>query len=550
MEMLYRADNGDGTFRNPIIYADFSDPDVIRDGDVFYLTASSFNFTPGLPILRSYDLVNWELKNYALKNVPGDRFRIPRHSEGVWAPSIRKHGGIFYIYFGMPDEGIFMLSAGDPLGEWSEPVCLLPGKGYIDPCPLWDEDGRAYIVHAYAKSRIGFKSILGLFEMSPDGKRAVSRDRFIFDGNRPEHPAVTIEGPKIYKRDGYYYILAPAGGVPEGYQLALRSRNIEGPYEMKKILDTGDTDVNGPHQGGMVDAPDGSEWFLHFNDAGVYGRITYLEPVTRKAGWPVAGIDRKGDGCGEPVSVYRKPVDNKKAAPVYLQSSDDFEGEKPGDVCGKGASPKTPERACGAPYGLQWQWLGNHDESFAGKGKEGLRLYAVNPSGDSRPVISRSANVLTQKILCPAFVSETEADITGLETGSRAGVAVVGGSFIGLFAEKTCKGVDICLERDGEELMRLEKSDCRVVSFRIVFDGKVRLFYRTGSAGTGGPQRGTVPAGDPDASGSDGLFIEAGDGFTLSQHHWTGVKTGIFALSPDDNGGYADFRYFRTSELT
>ena len=546
MEMLYRADNCDGTYRNPIIYADFSDPDVIRDEDIFYLTASSFNYTPGLPILRSYDLVNWELVNYALKNVPGDRFRIPRHSEGVWAPSIRKHNGMYYIYFGMPDEGIFMVQAPDPLGEWSEPVCLLPGKGYIDPCPLWDEDGRAYIVHAYAKSRIGFKSILGLFEMSGDGRHAVSRDRFIFDGNDPKHPAVTIEGPKIYKRDGYYYILAPAGGVPEGYQLALRSRNIEGPYEMRKILDTGDTDVNGPHQGGLVDAPDGSEWFLHFNDAGVYGRITYLEPVNWKEGWPVAGIDRNGEGCGEPVSVFRKPVVNKRAVPAYLQSSDDFKG----NACGEAGFPKSPERDEEAPYGLQWQWLGNHDKSFASQGPEGLRLYALNPSGDSRPVISGSANVLTQKIICPEFSSETEADITGLKIGSRAGVAVVGGAFIGLFAEKTAKGVDICLERDGEEMMRLEQPRCRKVSFRIEFTGKVRLFYRLCCEGTEESSRESSSTEDRDGSDSGLAFIEAGNGFSLSQHHWTGVKTGIFALSPDDNGGYADFRYFRTSELT
>ena len=140
-------------FRNPILFADYSDPDVIRVGDTYYMTASSFNYTPGLPILVSKDLVNWELKNYALKNIGQERYSIPRHSEGVWAPAIRYHEGMFYIYYGMPDEGYYVVKTSDPFGEWDEPVCVLPGKGLIDSCPIWDDDGRAYIVHGYAKSR-------------------------------------------------------------------------------------------------------------------------------------------------------------------------------------------------------------------------------------------------------------------------------------------------------------------------------------------------------------------------------------------------------------
>ncbi|MCR5304764.1 MAG: glycoside hydrolase 43 family protein [Lachnospiraceae bacterium] len=504
MEMLYKADLCDGTYRNPILYADFSDPDVVRDGDRYYMTASSFNYTPGLPILRSYDLVNWELLNYALENVPGERFDIPRHSEGVWAPSIRKHGDRFYIFFGMPDEGIFMTSASDPLGKWTDPVCLLKGKGLIDPCPIWDDDGRAYVVHAYAKSRIGFKSILGLFEMKPDGTEALSRDRFIFDGNDPAHTAVTIEGPKFYKRDGYYYILAPAGGVPEGYQLALRSRDIYGPYEMKKILDTGDTGVNGPHQGALIDAPDGSEWFIHFNDEGMYGRITYLEPVVWKDGWPVAGNDRTGEGWGEPVSVYKKPVSEIKTEPVYLQSSDEFEG---------------------GVYGLQWQWLGNHRSSFTGECEKGLRLKALNITGEEKPSLYRSSNVLTQKMVCPSFTSDTEVDIRGLKNGSRAGVLVNGGSFISLYVTVEDDEMRICLEQDGTVIREDLFPRAEKVGFRIACDKGVRFYFRSG----------------------DGGYTDTGRSFSPSEDHWTGSKTGIYALSAGEpDGGYADFKYFRT----
>ena len=190
---MHFADRGNGRFQNPILFADYSDPDVIRVGDTYFMTASSFNYTPGLPILVSRDLVNWKLVNYALKNIPEERFAIPRHSQGVWAPSVRYHEGMFYIYYGMPDEGYFVVRTKDPYGEWDEPVCVLPGKGLIDPCPFWDEDGKAYMIHGYAKSRIGFKSILGIFEMSSDGLKAISEDHFIFNGNDPKHPAVTIE---------------------------------------------------------------------------------------------------------------------------------------------------------------------------------------------------------------------------------------------------------------------------------------------------------------------------------------------------------------------
>lgn len=127
-DKLWCADCGDGTYRNPVLMCDYSDPDVIRVGDTYYLTASTFNYVPGLPILTSKDLVNWTLVNYALPNIPDPRYDVPRHAQGVWAPAIRHHDGRFYIYYGMPDEGIFMVSAEDPLGQWEPPVCVLPGK--------------------------------------------------------------------------------------------------------------------------------------------------------------------------------------------------------------------------------------------------------------------------------------------------------------------------------------------------------------------------------------------------------------------------------------
>src|SRR5438067_1286255 len=164
-------DQGDGTYCNPILYADYSDPDVIRVGEDFYLIASSFNCTPGLPILHSRDLVNWTIINHALKNLPHPRYSDVQHGCGVWAPSIRHHAGKFWIVFPMPDEGLYVTTADDPAAKWSEPHLLLAGKGLIDPCPLWDDDGQAYLVHAYAKSRCGLKHMLCVRPMAPDASR-------------------------------------------------------------------------------------------------------------------------------------------------------------------------------------------------------------------------------------------------------------------------------------------------------------------------------------------------------------------------------------------
>ena len=145
-----------------------------------------------------------------------------------------------------------------------------------------------------------------MIEMTPDGTSSIGSDRVIYDGHIGN---ATIEGAKMYKRDGYYYIFSPAGGVATGWQVVLRSKNVWGPYEARTVMAQGNTDVNGPHQGGWVDTPDGKEdWFVHFQDKGAYGRVVHLQPMEwLENGWPVIGVDKDGDGCGEPVSTYKKP---------------------------------------------------------------------------------------------------------------------------------------------------------------------------------------------------------------------------------------------------
>ena len=511
--LLWQSDLGNGTFQNPIIYADYSDPDVIRVGDTFYMTASSFQYVPGLPILVSKDLVNWELKNYAIKHaLPFDTYDSPAHAKGIWAPSIRYHNGEFYIFVGMPDEGIFVLKTKDPLGEWSEPYLLLPGKGYIDPCPIWCDDGSAYVVHAYAKSRIGFKSILGVFPMSKDAMQCLGPDTFLYDGTT-ENP--TIEGPKVYHRNGYYYIFAPAGGVKYGWQVVLRSKNIYGPYEARTVMQQGSSNINGPHQGGLTETLSGEEWFLHFQDAGAYGRICHLQPVTWKDNWPVIGKEIGHTGCGEPQLQYAKPTGCPSVSPVYLEASDSFSSDT---------------------LGLQWQWFANPKPDFYSlTARSGaLRLYSINPTQKAEPFLWNCANVLTQKIVCPQFRADFTLDVSGLQPNERAGALIIGAEDMSLAVQKNDSSLMlICFESfTGKDHVKQERglfsipveSLTSVISFRISFykNRVCRMSYCLA----------------PEAGSTELPFD-----FVPSAHTWTGVKTGIYSTVLDQSihAGFADF---------
>ena len=332
--LVWSPDNGNGTYTNPVINADYSDPDVCvgPSGEDYYLTASSFQCIPGLPILHSKDLVNWEIVGHALTSLyEGDEalqqhFSTPQHGAGVWAPSIRYHNGEYYIYWGDPDYGVYMVKTKDPAGKWDAPVCVIRGKGYIDTTPLWDDDGRCYLVNGWANSRAKFASVLTVRELSADGTRAIGQPVIVFDGNGNENH--TCEGPKFYKRDGWYWILCPAGGVPTGFQLAMRSKSPFGPYEHKVVLAQGKTAINGPHQGGWIHTKYGEDWFLHFQDKEAYGRVVHLQPVDWSSGWPIMGKK------GEPVVTYQKPRSSSSTI-VNPVESDEFD------------SPT---------LGKQWQW--------------------------------------------------------------------------------------------------------------------------------------------------------------------------------------------------
>ena len=515
---VYVSDNEDGTYTNPILQADYSDPDVIRVGDDFYMTVSSFNSSPGLPILHSKDLVNWQFVNYALPVLPEKIYDTPQYSKGVWAPCMRYHNNEFYIYWGDPDFGIFMVRTKDPLGVWEKPVLVKAGKGMIDPSPLWDDDGNAYLVSAWAGSRAAVNSILTVWRMSPDGSQILDDGYNIYSGHDHNH---TVEGPKFYKMNAYYYVFAPAGGVENGWQLALRSKNIFGPYEEKIVMAQGKTDINGPHQGAYVETQTGEPWFVHFQDRGVYGRILHLNPVNWVDSWPVIGTDDDGDGSGEPVRNHQKPDVGKSWPVVNPAESDEFNN---------------------AEIGLQWSWNANEKVTWSVpmSQKGVLRLLAV-PKLTNEATLWDTPNILTQRLPAENFTATTKLDLNiewDVWQGKQAGLIMFGNDYSYLAIRKDEQGFYVeQLQNNDANSGGLEK---RIAKQRIETNA---AYLR-------------VKVEGPDAVcqfsySEDGKnFKKIGKKFNASRVLWSSAKIGIFCTSEPSFriGGWADFSWFRISK--
>jgi len=499
------------TYRNPVLFADYSDPDVVRAGDDYYMTSSSFQVVPGLPILHSRDLVSWTLVGHAAARLPSPDFDRAQHGNGIWAPSLRHHDGWFWIYVGDPDRGLFMTRARDPRGPWEPLTLVQEAKGLIDPCPLWDDDGSLYLVHAWAKSRAGFNGVLTVRRLSPDGRRVIGAGTNVFEG-RDRHP--TIEGPKIYKRGGWYYIFAPAGGVKTGWQTVLRSRSVLGPYEDKVVLAQGASPVNGPHQGAWVDTASGEDWFLHFQDRGAYGRIVHLQPLAWKNDWPVIGDDRDGDGTGEPVLEWTRP---RVPAPAL-------------------AAPELPGDSFDGPeLGLQWQWHGNPSPGWASlSARPGfLRLAAVPHSG----TLWSATHLLLQKLPAPAFSATVRLDPSGLRPGERAGLVVMGTDYALLAVERTARGFRLVRAT----AKAADQGGAEVQEETVPVDG-TPLYLRVSIAPEAVAQF---------ASSGDGtVFVPRGPAFTAQPGRWIGAKVGLVASAPTSAAtGHADFDAFTLAVL-
>lgn len=453
---VWNPDNGNGTYTNPVIYADYSDPDVVAVGDDYYLTASSFNCIPGLPILHSKDLVNWEIIGYALQEQePKELFDKPQHGKGVWAPAIRYHNGEFYIYWGDPDHGIFMVKTKDPCGTWEKPVCV--------------------------------------------------------------------------------WIMCPAGGVQMGWQLAMRSKNVYGPYEAKRVMAQGKTKINGPHQGAWVHTSQGEDWFLHFNDKYAYGRVIFLQPVNWKTGWPVMGQDKDGDGCGEPYLTYRMPKSTSHTK-VNPQESDEFNSTE---------------------LGLQWQWHANYNQLWGMPTNNGcMRLYtadltATDKAGNPQPFKSlwEAGNLLLQKTPAENFKATTKIRFASKEDDQYGGIIMMGMNYQALVVRRMgdkfllqqlyCKGADTGGIETEKTLATLKPTEMDTIPYSpaIYLDIYLQMKVKAGKCQF--------------AYSLDGKrYKDAGDLFTLRQGKWIGAKMGFVSERKNTlgNRGWIDADWFRVTK--
>ena len=465
----------DGTYRNPVLCADFSDPDVIRVQDKYYMVASDFHFM-GMQVLESEDMVNWRYASQIYTRIDELGWDSMQHyAGGSWAPAIRYHDGMFYVYFCTPDEGLYMSTAKDAHGPWTLLHLVKRVEKWEDPCPFWDDDGQAYL----GRSRHRAGPII-VHRMSADGRQLLDDGVTVYTGP-------IAEGTKFLKRNGYYYLIIPEGGVGTGWQTVLRAKNIYGPYERRIVLEQGSTNVNGPHQGALVDTPDGQWWFYHFQETPVLGRIVHLQPARWENDWPVIGSDLDGNGIGEPVDTWRKPY--QKRSDYALQQNDEFDGK----------------------MGLQWQWNHNPvDTHWSLSERSGwLTLHAL--PADS---LKQCRNQLTQKVI--GYHSTTT---TLIEQKGRcsAGLFVSGKLFQGIGLCK--KGVFI--EAGGKQHI-IRKGHFPKLYLRVSIDAEHnqhQFFYST-----------------------DGKqFIAAGKPFAMKGGYWKGIRTGLFCYGED---GLAQFDYY------
>ncbi len=421
----WTADNGNGTFTNPLFYDEFSDPDILRVGDDYYLAGTTMHAVPGLVILHSKDLVNWENVSYCFDRFDfgDDRFALKNHQEiygqGIWAPCIRYANGQFYVFSNMNGKGLQCYTAKDIKGPWTHHNM----KGNIyDLGVLFDDDGKVYAIHGYGTVKCT--------ELKPDMSGPIEgTERVII----PEGNGVG-EGHHMYKIDGMYYLIS-TDYKPNGRTLCSRSKSIWGPYETRVItadetygyhaasltqvprgvkyrigedgtkfglgpLDKDATACTNAHQGGIVQYQDGSWWALFMMDFHSIGRTVCLMPMTWKDGWPMVGLEgnlgRAPRTWFKPgfVSVATESQQTKPHAP-YVRS-DNFDGKQLGRI---------------------WQWNHNPEEKMWSLKGGKLRLNSM-PAEQ----LMWARNTLTQRVIGPNSVTTVELNVKGLKDGDVAGL--------------------------------------------------------------------------------------------------------------------------------
>jgi len=481
------GDQGNGTYINPVLNADYSDPDVIRVENKYYMVCSEFHFM-GMTLQESDDMVNWRIVGRIYNRMPYVAYdSLKRYAGGSWAPSIRYHNNKFWVYFCTPDEGLFMTNASKPEGPWSPLACVKAVARWEDPCPFWDQDGQAYLGH----SLYGAGPII-IHKMSADGTTLLDEGKTVYTGP-------VAEGTKIFKRNGYYYLSIPEGGVDKGWQTVLRAKSMYGPYEKRVVLETGSTKINGPHQGAMVDTPNGEWWFYHFQSAGAVGRVMHLQPMRWHDDWPVVGIDIDLNGIGEPVSVWQKPNVGAIFPISAPQTDDEFDNKE---------------------LGLQWQWNHNPvDSQWSLTEKPGwLCLKALKAS-----TLKEAQNTLTQKVMGNSGEVITQMDASLMLSGQKAGLACMSKEFSVIGVKNTEGKLSVFFEATGKQSVEIPTAR-KTIYLKLKLDltsKKSRCYY----------------------SVDNKTYLPLGEEFEAKWGFWKGARVALFSYNELGEGGTAAFNF-------
>jgi beta-xylosidase len=487
----FQSDNGDGTFTNPVINADFPDPDVIQVGDNYYMVTTTMFVFPGVTVLKSQDLVNWEYCSNAISRFDFHRaYNLEgghRYGHGQWATSIKYHDGKFRLLFITLDEGGFVCTASRAEGPWEIRKIQ---KGFYDPGLFYDDDGKIYIAHGYGK--------ISITEVD-DNLVPIGKDSLVFTGNIRGG----LEGSHVYKLNGYYFLYGTYGGR-DGIQVALRSRNIYGPYEQKVVLRDTTTSVNfGLHQGALVKTKTGEWWTILFSDRGPFGRFPSLQPVTWVDGWPIDGVDGKG------VVVHRKPNVGKTYPVKNLPTSDEFNNQT---------------------LGMQWGWNHNPDSTkWSLTSRTGFLRLITNKAVSN---LREAQNTLTQRMFTYYVDSiptlgTTKMDMAKMKDGDIAGLAVFQNPYAYIAVKQIAGARYLIMVNNGLEIASTKVSS-DVIHLRAA------AHYDDGTA-------------DFAYSYDNQRFTPLGNNLNMkfSLSVFTGNKLCLFNYATESPGGYVDFDWFR-----
>jgi beta-xylosidase len=493
------GDQGDGTYRNPVLPSDFADTDCIRVGSDYYAVSSTFQFSPGFIILQSKDMVNWRIAGHAVPDLglisPEMTWsRMNRYGAGIWAGAIRYHNNKFWVYFCTPDEGYFMTTAATPAGPWDtlHKMNYPQSGGWDDPCPFWDDDGQGYLAGSNFKD--GYK--IHLWKMTPDGRDLVP------ESDQVIHQSRGSEANKLYKINGVYYHFYSENGNGGRMMMMERSSNIFGPYAGNRQLSYAEKEFKEPNQGGLVQTQNGAWYFLTHHGSGSWeGRCVSLLPVTWLDGWPIIG-QPDAKGIGHFVWSGVKPVaGGPMATPA---ASDDFNE--------KSLPP-------------QWEWnYQPRDAMWSLTERPGwLRLRAFQPLQPGN--LMKAGNTLTQRIFRTSSNEVViKLDLSGMADGQKCGLCHFSRSH-------SCLGAT---QQGGKRLLEYESN------------GKI----------TPGPLLAGNDLWLRSTWGQDGLshfsysldgrtFAAFGDPYQFAWGYYRGDRIGIYSFNDNGTAGYVDVDFFR-----